>query len=273
MRSFHKLVGLLKKDKMSFYDRTLLYHVAKAYITAQIDVKHKMALYKKSEAQAHDVGDALAVDRMQRARQAAIDAMTRVEAEHLEILDTMRDLLAFVEDFGGNAGYARKQKAKFVQFKTRYACKLVLLEQRECVEHLVHEGLLDDLDAAPLIAAIDQKIEAIELAPLTAKINKYVERYLPCLMLKAEPDVGANEAPAEASEPKRVKGIGVAVIAASRASCSPAKSGAALPMAREVAAKTKPPTAAATGGSSGAVSEPTGASRSLAASVESASSV
>ena len=42
----------------------------------------------------------------------------------------------------------------------------MLLEQRKAVEHLRHEGLLDDLDATPLVATINQKIEAIMLAPL-----------------------------------------------------------------------------------------------------------
>ena len=50
--NFHKMVDGLKKplSKNVFYDRILAYHVAKAYITAQLDVKHSMQLYKRSEA-------------------------------------------------------------------------------------------------------------------------------------------------------------------------------------------------------------------------------
>jgi len=196
-------------SRLSFYDRVLLYQVAKAYITGQLDVKHSMALYKRSEAQAHDTGTAEEVEKAQKARQDAIDAMSKVEQEHLEILDTMRNLLDEVDNFGDDdPRRARKERKKFAVYKTRYAGKLVLLEQRHVVEHLVHEGLLDDLDSAPLIAGIDKKIEAIELAPLQSKIEKAAERYLPCIFRRP---VGAER------KEVKLKDVGNVAVAATRA--------------------------------------------------------
>ena len=118
--------------------------------------------------------------RVKKARQLSIDAMTLVEKEHVGILDTMKDLLDSVEDFGSaKTKEARKARSKFAMYKSRYASNLVLLEQRHVVEHLVHEGLLDDLDSAPMVDTINKKIEAIMLAPLLEKINKRLERYIP----------------------------------------------------------------------------------------------
>lgn len=85
---------------------------------------------------------------------AAVDAMTRVELKHRATLDAMKGLLHAADESG------RKDKVKFAQYKSRYAAELLLIEQREVVEHLQHQGLLDDLDAEPLVHKFNKRIEA-----------------------------------------------------------------------------------------------------------------
>mmetsp|Transcript_41660 Transcript_41660/g.103526 ORF Transcript_41660/g.103526 Transcript_41660/m.103526 type:complete len:1049 (+) Transcript_41660:99-3245(+) len=185
---FTKVVEQLKFDPsvVTFYDRVLAYHVAKAYIKAQLDVRHSMQLFKVTEAKTSVVLDSEEVERIQKARQYAIDAMTCVEKDHTEVLDQMGDLLKSVSDFvpsGEGRRASRSAHAKFARYKSRYAGKLVLLEQRRVVEHLVHEGLLDELDSAPMVQTINKKIEAIELAPLQEKIIKRIEAWTPDAVL------------------------------------------------------------------------------------------
>ena len=175
--AFDKLVTRLKKapSKMTHYDRYVAYHIAKAYITAQLDVKHTMALYKANLANVKDA-DAEQVEERRLARQQAIDAMSLVEREHLEILDKMNVLLKAVEDFRDprTIGGRSEARDKWRQYKTRYAQNLLLLEQRKVVEHLLHEGLLDDLDAAPLISQLNTKLEKIMLAPLLDQFQEWL---------------------------------------------------------------------------------------------------
>jgi len=180
---FKRLMTKLKK-RISSEEIMLPYHVSKAYITGQLDVKHSMELYKKEvQADVDATGEGEAQER-HRARRAAVDAMAQIQRQHTNVLDGMRDLLYSIGKYGERASFADEasvlqgsikstgepeKKDEFAREKTRYAANLLLLEQRHVVEHLLHEGLLDALDAAPLIKEINEKIEQIMLAPLVDK--------------------------------------------------------------------------------------------------------
>ena len=83
--------------------------------------------------------------------EAIFHEMQAVVAQHSSLLDSMNALLA-TADQPGNA------QPRYLAWKSRYVAELLLLEQREVVEHLQHAGLLDELDAAPLKQQLDQRI-------------------------------------------------------------------------------------------------------------------
>ena len=85
---FNQLLEKLFKppERMKYHERTLAYHAAKAYIVAQLSVKHVMALYKADYAANNFVdprakNDPAEVER-RKARKEAVDAMSAVEEEH-----------------------------------------------------------------------------------------------------------------------------------------------------------------------------------------------
>ena len=141
----HKLKPRL--SRMRFFDRVLAYHVAKAFMIGQLEVKHKMMLFHKSS---------------NKTQVAAKDAMVKVASQHEDIINMMNEVLKAAD----NEEPEGKDQEKFKEWKSRYAAELLLLEQRECVEHLQHEGLLDSLDAAPLLQNLDNRIGYIMRAPL-----------------------------------------------------------------------------------------------------------
>ena len=84
-KRFESLVAQLHKapNTMTLRDRVLAYHVAKAYIIGQLDVKHAMALYRLTAADKKSGAHATAADVSKtRQRVAAVDAMGAVEDEH-----------------------------------------------------------------------------------------------------------------------------------------------------------------------------------------------
>ena len=91
-------------------------------------------------------------------------------AQHSSLLDSMNALLATADQ----PGHAQP---RYLAWKSRYVAELLLLEQREVVEHLQHAGLLDELDAAPLKQQLDQRIGKIILAPLV-ELMREIRRYL-----------------------------------------------------------------------------------------------
>lgn len=156
---------------MSFRDRVKVYHISKAYITAQIDVKHSVKAYQVGQATGNDVTS------RDSARRKANDAMILVEKTFQHNLEKMAELLKKVEDFGEESKDSRRERDKFVRYKTAYASNLVLLTQRHEIEELQHHGLLMDLDADPLIKQINSRIERIVLTPLRLALDELVYFY------------------------------------------------------------------------------------------------
>ena len=160
-------------QKISLFDRVLAFHVSKAYITAQLEVKHSMALFKNSGKKGGAVADG-SIDKH-------AEAMSMVWRLHQSTIDQMSLLLKSVDNFGTAGRVNKRNREKFTKYKTRYALNLVLLKQKHAVEHLMHEGLLDALDGGPLLEQIDKKVEAITLGPLLEKIDRRFERFAPRL--------------------------------------------------------------------------------------------
>ena len=78
----------------------------------------------------------------------------------------MCELLKSVDDCPPELKNADKVRRKFELFKSRYVSTLVLLDQRKHIEHLRAEGVLDSLDADPLVHTINKKIEHIDIEPI-----------------------------------------------------------------------------------------------------------
>jgi hypothetical protein len=172
---FTKLVNKMKRHPatMTFDERKLAYSVSKAYIIAQLSVKHLMKLYMADYSASNmggDDDDAAQAKRRQ-ARKEAVDAMVKVEKEHKGHISAMCDLLKSVDEFSPDLKNGEKLKKRFESYKTRYVSNLVLLDQRHMVEHLRAEGILDPLDADPLVSSINANIEHIYCEPIFAQFG------------------------------------------------------------------------------------------------------
>jgi len=157
---FDVLVKQLKKPRgrMTLDQRIHAYNIAKAYISGQIEVRHAMKLFKMSLANQSE-----ADTERETAHKLAISAMDKVEREHRDNIEKMADLLASVDEYGRDNALSYR---RFKAYKNRYASTMVLLAQSHQIEHLQGEGLIDDLDAAPLQETIRKKIEHIQRAPV-----------------------------------------------------------------------------------------------------------
>mmetsp|Transcript_53912 Transcript_53912/g.159752 ORF Transcript_53912/g.159752 Transcript_53912/m.159752 type:complete len:1155 (-) Transcript_53912:469-3933(-) len=59
-----------------------------------------------------------------------------------------------------------------LDFKDMHASSLVLHHQREMVEHMLHEGLLPQLDAGQLLSAINKRLKRLYFQPFSHKIER-----------------------------------------------------------------------------------------------------
>ena len=82
---------------------------------------------------------------------------SRVKFEHEDNVVKIGEILREIE---------HKQPLLIQGYKTRMATSRMLLKQRELVEHMLHEGTLIDLDAAPIISDINDKLRDLYLEPL-----------------------------------------------------------------------------------------------------------
>lgn len=147
-----------------------------------------MNLYKKDLQEDEDASSGGDAKHRHKTRMMAVEAMSLVEGQHKEVLEEMNMLLLAAQGPTSSAPLdvehaARpamnrfaststlSQKQEFAREKTRYATNLVLLEQREVVQHLLHEGLMDELDEAPLVQLINRKIEKIMLEPILETVQ------------------------------------------------------------------------------------------------------
>jgi len=63
-----------------------------------------------------------------------------------------------------------------VLFKSQHALNRLLLSQRDTIEHMRHEGILTDLDAAPLNAECNKQLGKLKLDPLLEKVSVSASR-------------------------------------------------------------------------------------------------
>ena len=154
---------------MRLSDRVLAYHIAKAYMIGQLDVKRAMELYHKEQPKGAAQGAAglsaaaWAEDQGKATAEAIFHEMQHVVTQHSSMLDAMNGLLNAADKPG-------REFARYVTWKSRYVAELLLLEQRGVVAHLQHAGLLDELDAAPLKQQLDTRIGSIIRSPLLARV-------------------------------------------------------------------------------------------------------
>ena len=103
--------------------------------------------------------------------------MRKEKIDNIEkITRKMRELR---ERHAGSGGGAVESGASVDGFQQRYARTRILLKQRELVEHMQHEGLLIDLDAAPITAAIEERLKSNMLGrrlPVSGEAAHVLER-------------------------------------------------------------------------------------------------
>ena len=195
-----KRIGRGEENAMRLSDRVLAYHIAKAYLIGQMDVKKAMELYHKEQTKGGKAAAAAAagvhasvagMNKGKATAEAIFHEMQAVVTQHSSMLDAMNALLATADQPGSAQG-------RYVAWKSRYVAELLLLEQREVVEHLQHAGLLDELDAAPLKQQLDHRIGKIILAPLAELMHGLRSRLLAALHLIPRLPTGSPTATATA---------------------------------------------------------------------------
>jgi len=195
---FHLLLKRLRETEAFESEsehKALVYAVYVAYHEAQEEVKHTMhvfaetsessdviqaAIQKASDGGAHlpskffkkkylggEENTADGAKTLAEIKRKALEELEKVRAEHHDNDDEMEALYEGLEQ----AATSASAKGQLALFKSQHALNRMLLQQRDSIEHMRHEGILTDLDAAPLNAECNAKLGALKLDPLLEKFS------------------------------------------------------------------------------------------------------
>jgi len=174
-----------KSEQPSLTVKKAVYEIYLAYTTAQEEAQEVMRLFKETvvvqrkAARRHSLkkestGDLHVPaelhsedeendDEADKDEQAVCyNALAVVKSEHDDNIVAMEMLF-------------KKMEAKCIttvardelrDWKSRHALMMMLLKQRHHVEHMVHQGVLTDLDAAPLLDECNSKLGKLQIEPL-----------------------------------------------------------------------------------------------------------
>uniref|UniRef100_A0A7S2H2I0 Uncharacterized protein n=1 Tax=Haptolina brevifila TaxID=156173 RepID=A0A7S2H2I0_9EUKA len=112
-------------------------------------------------------------------RRQLIAVMKDVSRDHLDNAARLKSCIKDIEA----ACFTIHQKNQFTLFKTQKALTMLLLKQYESIAKMRHEGILDHLDASPLLTNINRKIGGLTLenyydhvSPLRANKRKQMRQ-------------------------------------------------------------------------------------------------
>jgi len=167
--------------------RQLVFAVYVAYHEAQAEVHHAMHVFHPESESTAVVHKAVAeacgtVDKLDPSPDTTLakehteieslkaDALAQLEVVRKEHVDNDLEMESLFETLLKTCDSA-DTKGQLVLFKSQHALNRLLLSQRDAIEHMRHEGILTDLDAAPLNAECNERLGKLKLDPLLEKVS------------------------------------------------------------------------------------------------------
>ena len=187
------LLKPLRKESPSLEHKKLVYEVYVAYNQALADLHHVIHhLEEKASAAAPEVEEGHAAHREQgspsqgvsrtgstsamdltshfnqlathsdEVRKIQIAALKKCETEHK---DNGENMAKVFDDMEADCTSTMEEN-EIKSFKAQKALSTLLLKQRDTLEHMLHEGILDSLDFGPLFDDINGRIGQLILEPM-----------------------------------------------------------------------------------------------------------